>query len=33
MEDIDTSCRCTSCEENKDGECKKLNSRFIDYNN
>jgi len=33
MEDVDTSCKCTSCEENKDGKCRKINSRFIDYSN
>jgi len=33
MEDVDTSCKCTSCDENKDGRYRKMDSRFIDYSN
>jgi len=31
--DINLNCNCHCCEENCDGKCKKLDSRFIDYNN
>jgi hypothetical protein len=32
-ENIDIACNCLRCEENHDGKCQKLDSRFIDCNN